>query len=177
MLFIWNLNAQNYKYEHEKNVSHKKVPVKASLTLKEIIKLDKNKSWFKENNIDRISYEFKANINSNKISVEFDSLGNFEDLELDFKFEKLDIEIQKRLTKYLESNYKSYRIKSIQLQWTNQLTAMNFSDFKDYSNVEIVIKAKKNNSFGNFELLFDHLGNPISESEILDRTNSDHLDY
>lgn len=175
--FVFNLNyAQNYKFEHEKSVSYKKVPDLALETTKFICGQNKKGKWIKENSIDHISFEFKAKINGQKISIEFDSSGNFEDLELDFILEKLSSVVQGIITKHLRK-YDAYRIKSLQLQWTSYEMALSYATLADYSNIEIVIKANKGKHFGNFELLFDKEGNFVRESEIVDKINSDHLDY
>lgn len=176
-LTFWNLNAQSYKYEHEKTVSFKKVPEIALEAVKHICGQYKKGKWLKEISIDQFSFEFKTRIEKQKISIEFDSSGNFEDLELNFSLKKLNQSIQNNISKYLIANYKAYQIKSLQLQWTSHEKALSYVSLSDYSNIEIVIKAQKGKQFGNFELLFDKEGNFISESEIIDKINSDHLDY
>jgi hypothetical protein len=176
-LTVWNLNAQNYKYEHEKTVSFTDVPDLAIETVEYLCGQHKKGKWLRENNIDRISFEFKTKIDKQKISIEFDSVGNFEDLEMNYSFKKLSPDLQSKISKYLMDHYKTYSIKTLQLQWTSYERPFTNTSFADYTNIEIVIKALKGKQFGSFELLFDKAGKFISESEIVDKINSDHLDY
>ena len=176
-LFVSTLRAQTLKYEHEKSISASKVPGNALKTVEKITKQTKKGKWFVENSIDKISYEYKASFNHQKISIEFDSLGNFEDLELNYPLEKLSPEAIKNIKSILDSKYSSYKIKKLQLQWNDVEKALLYANSVNYSNIEMIVKARKAKTFGIFELLFDKDAKFMSESEIVDKINSDHLDY
>jgi hypothetical protein len=176
-LFVCNLQAQNLKYEHEKSISAIKVPGNALKTVEKITNSSNKGKWFIENSIDKISYEYKATLNHQKISIEFDSLGNFEDLELNYPIEKLTPEAIKNIKSSLDSKYSNYKIKKLQLQWDDVEKAVLYANSVNYSNIEIIVKARKARAFGIFELLFDKDAKFMSESEIVDKINSDHLDY
>ncbi len=181
LLSISKSEAQTqYKLEREIGISEENVPEKALLTISGIDFSNAKKHWYKEWSLTAISYELKVKIDNKKFSIEFDSLGNLEDIERSVKFTMLPSGPKEKIINYLEKNFKKFKIQKSDLQWLGlNVTSQQIisADNIAIDNFELIIKANKNGKFSQFELLFDSAGNFKNEKEIIHQINNDNLEY
>ncbi len=169
------------KYEKESRLKQEKVPSKALQFINSLDKEIKQK-WFFEENLKGNSIEAKFKLNKKKYSVEFDTIGNLQDIEIVYDYKELIEVEQKRITKSLKKSFESYKIKKIQKQYTGDIaTLATFESAKSPNEIcnyayEIVLKAKKNKEWKLFEIAMNAKGEIIEISEIIFR-NTDNLEY
>ncbi|MFC3878712.1 hypothetical protein ACFOSV_00905 [Algoriphagus namhaensis] len=106
------------KVEREKKVKKSEVPSPAKKWLKDAFETLKSPKWYLETNESGYSYEAKFKWNDQYYSVEFDSLGVIEDVEIELNFEELAAEVQQNLNQYFSEGYKNYKIRRLQIQYS-----------------------------------------------------------
>lgn len=178
--FSNNLYAQE-KFEKESRIRQKDVPPKAqrfidSLDLKNKIK------WYREEGMNRKSIEAKFKHNKAKHSVEFDTIGNIEDIEVEIIWEDLNLQLKDSISLHLKKRCSKHKIVKTQIQYlgsesdlfltlkaneTNQFVTINY---------ELIVKCKQSKKVELFECLFNDAGTPLSVSKITFK-NSSHLEY
>lgn len=169
------------KIELEIHVSSSEVPDKA-LKFIENQNFNNRVKWYYEITSGRKSYEAKFNFKGDFHSVEFDTLGNIEDIEVISKFKNLDKNIQKSLDKNLLNIFKKYKIIKLQRQYIgNQHELETFfkkSNIQSLKlNFEIELEGKNEKSSWNiYEILTNSTGEIIQYREISMRP-TDNLNY
>lgn len=162
------------KYEREYGVSLKEVPAPARAFAEKAFPGQKIK-WFKEERLESASFEAKVAA----FSVEFDTLGAIEDLEVLIKFSEIEGPARNSIETTLGKMFPKYKVQRAQIQWTGQEEALQALASGAQTALpltiqyELVVKGKK---AGLFELLFDESGNLLETLEIIPR-NTDILDY
>lgn len=178
LLFSQVLLAQD-KYEKESRVKRSEVPDLAftfidSLGIKSKIK------WYKEQSLSGSSYEAKFKQGALVHSVEFDTLGSIEDVEIEVKVDKIAPKAYDGITKTFGSECTGYSIRKVQQQYTGSrdelFTIIKNENAKTTCNYELVVKCKHEGGVDLFEYLFDSKGELISKSRIVFK-NSSHLEY
>jgi len=180
LTFYFNVRAQ-FKYEREYRISEEEVPEKALLFLGEKTS-DQKVKWYLEDQKDRSSIEAKFRYQNEKYSLEFDSSGNFEDLEILQKRKQITPEVWEKISTHLKQIYEKYKIEKIQVQYSGQIQS-----FKDFLSLrekgaslivkyELVLKAKKQKDWNLYESSFKENGAWEKTLKIKFR-NTDHLDY
>ena len=122
MLFLFAFSVSNAlfaqdKFEKESRIKRKDVPAQAlkfidSLDLKSRVK------WFQEEGLNHKSIEAKFRISKARYSVEFDSLGRIEDIEVEVAWGHLELSLRESIHGQLEQNCSSYKIVKVQRQFT-----------------------------------------------------------
>ena len=110
-----NLYAQE-KYEKESRIKQKNVPSKALLFIDSLNFKNKIK-WYKEEGLYRKSFEAKFKYNKARYSVEFDTLGNIEDLEIEVDWEDLKSNISDSISLQLKIDCIKHKIVKVQKQY------------------------------------------------------------
>ncbi len=165
---------ETIKYETEENIDVKAVPIEAVekiANFQRVLNIEKIK-WVRETNFDRISYEAKGLWQGKPISIEFDSLGQFEDAEITVRLSSIEKETCRKIKRSLRELYPKYRLLKFQLQYSG-----NHSSVIDFMNnetpatsilkrFEIEVFAMIKTNWRSFELLFDELGNLLEKREI-----------
>jgi hypothetical protein len=175
-----NLFAQE-KFEMESRLKQNDVPSNAlnfidSLSLKNKVK------WYLEEGIERKSIEAKFKRSGKKHSVEFDILGNIEDVEIEINWDVLQTPIKDSIKKHLQKDFKKHKIVKTQIQYTgNQMLLfiklLSGEPTEDLTvKYEIIAKCRSEKSTGLFEYLFTNKGQFILASQILLKP-SYHLEY
>lgn len=113
-------SQNDLKVEREEGIKEKHVPKAAIKWLYDAFENVKKPNWFQEFYIDGYSYEAKFRLDGKYFSVEFDSLGTLEDVEIEMDFEELEESVQENLNQYFSSAYQAYRISKIQIQYTGE---------------------------------------------------------
>lgn len=178
--FSNNLFAQD-KFEKESRIEQIDVPSKAlffmdSLNYKAKIK------WYKEEGLTRKSIEAKFKYNKTKYSIEFDTLGNIEDIEIEVNWQDLESDISDLITKQLKQDYSKHKIVKIQKHFAgneNELFALLLNGINSEQSkirYEIIVRCNQQKEVNLFEYLFDEKGICVTKSKIVFK-NSSHLEY
>lgn len=161
------------KTERELRVKEKEVPKEAREWLDDAFETTKRLKWYQEVFESGYSYEAKFKHKSKFFSVEFDSLGRIQDVEIEIDYKELPKEVQTGLEAYLSADYKSSDIKRIQIQYSGNLDDL--EDFFDENNLEgILIRYEiefmgidEDGASGLWEGLFSEDGGLISKRKII----------
>lgn len=178
--FSNNLFAQD-KFEKESRIEQIDVPSKAlffmdSLNYKAKIK------WYKEEGLTRKSIEAKFKYNKTKYSIEFDTFGNIEDIEIEVNWQDLESDISDLITKQLKQDYSKHKIVKIQKHFAgneNELFALLLNGINSEQpkiRYEIIVRCNQQKEVNLFEYLFDEKGICVTKSKIVFK-NSSHLEY
>ncbi|MBT8292923.1 MAG: hypothetical protein KJN70_06585, partial [Eudoraea sp.] len=140
--------------------------------------------FYKELDSAKTSYEAKFKKDRLFYSVEFDEEGLLEDVEILITEVDIPNSSFQAIQEYLKSNFKKYRIRKIQQQYT--LTAFQnventlhkaFQNLIDPKiNYELIVAGKKDRDFQDYEILFDSEGKLIRLRKSLP-ANYDHVLY
>ncbi len=125
------------KLERELRVKEKEVPKPARDWLYDAFETTKRPKWYQEIFESGYSFEAKFKLLGKFYSVEFDSLGAIQDVEIEMGFEELSTEVQSGLNAYFSSEYKSSDIKRLQIQYSGE--ADDLEDFFDEDSLEGIL--------------------------------------
>lgn len=172
---IFNFCFSQEKIEKESGIKPREVPTAAKNWLKDAFENIRKPKWFMEFSQNGKSYEAKFNYQGHFHSVEFDSLGNVEDVEIEIKQSEVLVEVWQEIQSYFETTYDQVKVEKIQ----RQLTASN-SDLEDFFDedekvgvvirYEIVFQGKKG-QWDLWEALFDDSGKFLSKLRVQIRPN------
>lgn len=167
------------KYEKEYRIEASAVPEKAMVLLKTLA-LTKKIKWYKEIGHHRKSIEAKSKQFRKKISIEFTPSGNLEDIEVTVPWKTIPKKTRDSISTYFKTTYSKFKIQKVQLQFKT------VADYKAFTNkesidtytmsYEIVLEAKTNTSYKNYEYGFSEKGTIQSKTEIIP-SNTDHLEF
>jgi hypothetical protein len=176
----FNLSAQD-KFEKESRIKPKVVPSRA-LQFINSLNLTTKLKWFKEEGLDKKSIEAKFKLNKAICSVEFDTLGKIEDVEIEVNWKDLKSDLKDSIFSQLKLDCSSHKIVKVQRQFTgseNDLFALlKTENILEHLEIkyEIIIRCKHQKKVDLFEYLFNNEGKLISKSKIVFK-NSSHLEY
>lgn len=172
---IFNFCFSQDKFERETSIKPSHVPSKATEWLSDAFEKVNKPRWFLEFSQNGKSYEAKFFYQGHYHSVEFDSLGKVEDVEIEINKSEMESDVWEAIQAYFDSEYEQVKVEKIQRQLTGSE-----SDLEDYFDeeededvevrYEIVYQAKK----GHWELweaLFDDSGKIISKLKVTIRPN------
>lgn len=166
------------KIEIEERIEKKEIPLSAQNFIDSLYFFSKIK-WFVEQEYNKKTYEAKTKSKGKKYSIEFDSLGQIEDIELEIKWNQIPISTQNEILKKLNTDFEKHKIKKIQIQYTGKATdliSFQISTENLTIKYEIVLKGQKKSKTSFYEYLFSAKGE--LENEILfEFRNTDHLEY
>lgn len=185
IFFLFAINTSHLfaqkKYEKESRFKEKKVP-SIALDFINLLAEDRKVRWYLEEGFDRTSIEAKFKMNNQNYSVEFDRLGNLEDIEIQIKWGDLRKPLKDSVSFYLGRDCKKFKIRRIQLQYLGDHSVL-LSKIKtgestdDYIvRYEIVVKCSHDNNVSLYEYLFSDSGQKLSAAQIVFK-NSSHLEY
>ena len=109
------------KNEKEERIKQSEFPKVAQSYFNFISHDAKYLKFFKETDGDKKSFEAKFKVDKLHYSVEFDTLGNLEDIEIVIKKKYIPKNIYKKIDSYFDSNFKKTRIIKIQKQYVNYI--------------------------------------------------------
>jgi hypothetical protein len=182
LALLWPfISFSQVKYEREYGVSAKEIPVPARVFAEKAFPEQKIR-WYKEEGLESFSFEAKVRRRGTSFSVEFDSLGTIEDVEMLLSFSEIDEPVRKNIEARLGSTFSKYRIQRVQRQLTGkeqaleELVSVGTTGLPFVVRYEIVARGKKDKTTGLYELLFDDQGALLGMKEIIPR-NTDILDY
>lgn len=120
--------AQN-KIEKEERIKENEVPKIARDWLYDAFEKIRRPKWFKEFSESGYSFEAKFKSENHYHSVEFDSLGNILDVEVQLEWSELANEVKSSIENYFDENLKEYKLIKIQIQYSGK--AQDLEDFFD----------------------------------------------
>lgn len=174
-----NLFAQQ-KYERESRLNQNDVPSTAfnfidSLNLKNKVK------WYLEEGLEDKSVEAKFKKNGEKHSVEFDILGNIEDVEIETKWDDLPVTLKNSVSGQLKDDCIKHKIIKAQIQYTGNQGALFLriltGEPVENLTVRYEIKVRcRSTTTELFEYLFTDKGQLIKATPIISKP-SNHLEY
>lgn len=172
------------KFEKESRISPDKVNEKGLDFMSNVNTTSKVK-WYYEQGLSENSYEAKTKISKRRYSIEFDTLFNIQDVEIEISENDIPTQTFTKIEMVLDSIYKKHSISKIQIQYQGDkktlIEVINNNSIKNLSpkvktQYEIIIKCKSTSRPKLYEFTFDAEGKLISKKEIIFNT-SDHLEY
>ncbi|HMQ46960.1 MAG TPA: hypothetical protein PKA00_08175 [Saprospiraceae bacterium] len=169
------------KYEKESRLKEKDVP-SIALDFIDSLAIKKKVKWYLEVGFNRTSIESKFKMNNHKYSIEFDTLGNLEDIELQIKWDELNKTLQDSIDFHLREDCKKFIVRRIQIQYSGDRSVLlpkikTGESAEDYMiKYELVVKCCYENNINLFEYLFSNSGQKLKVSQIVFK-NSSHLEY
>jgi len=138
--------------------------------------------WYQEINLGFYNYEAKVKRNGRHYSIEFDSTGVLQDVEMSIRFSHLPEAVQGAVRAELAGRCSKYRITRVQRQWTGAAQALQelvrngTTGGPHTERIELVFSCKTDRGPVLYEALFDASGNLENLLEIIPR-NTDNLDF
>ncbi|WP_075350870.1 hypothetical protein [Algoriphagus marinus] len=108
------------KVEKEERIREKEVPRIAQEWLYDAFEKVKRPKWYKEFSDSGYSFEAKFQYDDHFHSVEFDSLGNILDVEIEMDWSELKQEVRSSIGNYFGEKYKVHKLIKIQIQYSGE---------------------------------------------------------
>lgn len=170
------------KDEREQRIREAEVPAEILNILKPFTK-DLKVRYISERDGDRSSYEAKFRSKNRTFSVEFDTLGVLEDVEIGIKLKALKKEIRDNINSYLRKSSDSYKILKCQKQYAHVSgdsaeTLRHAINNESHApiNYELEVDMQMGKVLESNEMLFDSEGKFLSKRLIVNRA-TDNLLY
>lgn len=168
-----------FKFEKEYRVKESLVPIKSSNFIQKI-KSKKRLKWYKEESYGGQSFEAKFKLDKIKYSIEFDTLGNLEDIEELIELSDLNDQLKTVINEKLMATFNKNKIEKIQKQLIGEEEAL-IHHFKEENNelisgYELTVKGWKDKEVNLYELFFNEKGELINEQKVIIKS-SVHLEY
>lgn len=179
-IYFNQLYAQQ-KYEKESRLKEKDVPSKA-LDFIDSLEVKGRVRWYLEEGFDRTSIEAKLKFNNQKCSIEFDSIGNLEDIEIPIEWNYLQKSLKDSILVSLGEDCKKFKIQKNQIQYSGDRSTL-LSKMKTRKSgdnyivrYELVVKCSNTKNIALFEYLFNDTGRKLAFYQIVFK-NSSNLEY
>lgn len=183
LLFISSslLFSQN-KFEKESRITIEDVPKKARDFVNKLTPSKKIK-WYLEEGLQGQSIEAKTKYNAKKYSIEFSTLGQLQDVEIELHYKQLPEAIKKAINTHLKSTFLRYKIQKTQIQYSgapDNILAYLKTNITSQNNIttkyELIIKGKTKTTKNLYEFTFNAKGIFEKSSKIVFK-NTDHLEF
>ncbi len=180
LLFPIVLKAQQ-KYEREYRIKSEIIPQSAKEFIDSIVSNSRIK-WYEELGLNSVSIEAKFKFNNRKFSVEFDTLGNLQDVEYTIKQREITPIIYNEIIHNLDSLFQKWKFQKIQIHYKGKpsdiITPLDKNGPSKIVAIfyEIVLKGKDNGNTELYELTFNNQGK-IEKIQQIIQDKSDHLEY
>ena len=148
------------KIEIEERIEKEQVPFLAQKFIDSLHFSSKIK-WYLEKNYIKTTYEAKIKEKGQKYSIEFDTLGKVEDIEVEMKWNQIPVSTQHAICEKLTTEFEKFKIKKIQIQYTGlkkDLFNFKINTQNLVIKYEIVVKGKKESQNSFYEYLFSEKG-------------------
>lgn len=169
------------KFEREYRIKPEEVPEPARSFVTSA-RIDGKIKWYFEENLQQNSIEAKFKHFKRQYSVEFDTLGQLQDIEMEAVLNELSEEVKTSITTQLDSIFEKHTIEKLQVQYRGEISS--FASYIDTKternkytlNYELVVKGRISRKWNLYEVVFDENGNWKNTSKIMLR-DTDHLEY
>lgn len=180
LFLFFQFTAFTQKIEKESRVSVELIPAKAVKFISDLDLNDKVK-WYKEKTTGRDSYESKFKLRGFYYSVEFDTLGNIEDVEILQKKRNLSLEEREVLKAGILKEFEKFKWVKIQRQYIGKehelkkIITQNEELVPPNFEVEVEVLTS-DGSWEMYEILLDNKGEVLMKREVQLRP-TDNLNY
>lgn len=175
--FAWS----QVKFERESRLRVSEVPSSAVAFIEKAAISTKIKWYFEENEAGN-SVEAKFRHQASDYSVEFDTSGLIQDIEIKIDLSELSALQQQAINTALGALFTKYRIRKIQRQYRGStedlLRVMQLVGVVSNNQIryELVVKGRDSNGVNLYEITFDEEGQLLQKRLIIFR-NAEHLEY
>lgn len=184
ILLVFTFSSTSFcqeKMESESRISCNEVPSNAIAFVDSLEQKNKVR-WYLEEGIDNTTIEAKFKKNKEKYSVEFDTTGTLQDVEVEINWASLPKLVKDSIQLKLTKVYKKHKINKVQVQYSGNNTSLikklNSSiEHKDIVvKYEIIVRGRTEEGLALYEYLFNDKGEFVSFSKIIFK-NSSNLEY
>ncbi|MCA0131049.1 hypothetical protein [Winogradskyella alexanderae] len=178
------LSFSQTKNEKEERIKKEAFPKIALLSLDALPQSCNRFKFYRETDGDKKSYEVKFKYNRKLYSVEFNSEGILEDVEVKIKPKSIPLGIHTNIKTYLKGNFDKYKLIKVQEQYiysgesfgNEYLKTILLNTKATPPNFEIIAEVKQNKKRTIKEFTFNSKGEFLS-ARILNRTSYEHVLY
>ncbi|TNF40003.1 MAG: hypothetical protein EP310_09645 [Bacteroidetes bacterium] len=169
------------KFEKESRLKRADIPPVA-LKLIESLAIPGKIKWYSEESLTGNSVEAKFRFNKKHYSVEFDTEGNLQDVEITIEIAEIQEGAKENIFKKLESEFNKFSIQKIQAHYPGKnpeiLSIIKNPPKETGNNVkyELVVNGKTENTTKQYEMVFDNNGILTEKKEIIQK-NADNLEF
>jgi hypothetical protein len=180
MICFHGVHAQK-KYEKESRLEEKDVPSFA-LQFIDSLEVQGKVKWYLEEGLDRTSIEAKFKSDKLNHSIEFDTAGNLEDVEILLKWNDMEESLKDAIINGICADCAKINIQRTQIHYTGDRSALwsmvktGKTTEKYTIRYEIVARCRTASDTVLYEYLFSDTGQILSRSEIIFK-NSSNLEY
>lgn len=174
------LSAQE-KFEKETRLTEENVPINA-LSFWDSLNLQTKVRWYLEESLVQKSVEAKFKWEGQQYSVEFDSTGHLEDIEVKVKWNRLESMVKDTISAFLEKDCEKFSVRKVQIQYSGDRSALKSivkSNNREPSvivNYEVVVKCRQQHTVALYEYLFNEWGKKLARYQVVFK-NSSNLEY
>ena len=169
------------KYEKESRIKLGEAPLLARQFL-DSLNFNRKIKWYMEESLNGKSIEAKSKYQKQRYSIEFDTLGNLQDVEMEIKWDHLSNPLKDSIKQNLKKEFEKFKFIKIQEQLTGSR-----SDIISYllkrkekigltTRYEIVLKGVAAGQVDLFEYTFAESGSIEKRAKVIFR-NTDNLEY
>ena len=169
------------KFEKESRLKQVDVPPLA-LELINSLAISKKIKWYSEQSLTGNSIEAKFSLNKKNYSIEFDTNGNLQDVEISIQITEIQKSVKDNIIKYFESEFDNYSIQKIQVHYPGknpEILSIIKNPPKETSNTvkyELIVNGKTGKLTNQYEMVFNNFGILIERKEIIQK-NADNLEF
>ncbi len=169
------------KFEKESRLKQADVPPLA-LELINSMAIPGKIKWYSEQSLTGNSIEAKFRLNKKHYSIEFDTEGNLQDVEITIQINEIPGEVKEIIFKNLESEFNKYSIQKIQVHYPGnnpEILSIIKNPPKETANTvkyELIVNGKTGNSTKQYEMVFDNNG-ILKEKKEITQKNADNLEF
>ena len=162
------------KYEREYRIKPGAVPPKAARFINDIFKKT-TIHWYGEESLTGTTIEAKLKAGGKRYSIEFDSSGTIQDVEIQRSYSQIPAQTRKALTDQLNQKFDTFTVVKTQLQWTASQSDLKTAILTDklpasvQVRYELIMKAQKNLSASYYEVLCEQTGAIVSVHQLVQR--------
>jgi hypothetical protein len=169
------------KFEKESRLKRADIPPVA-FELIESLAIPGKIKWYSEESLTGNSVEAKFRFNKKNYSIEFDTEGNLQDVEITIEITEIQEGIKETILKKLESEFNKYSIQKIQVHYPGKnpkilsIIKNPPNEFANSVKYELVVNGKTGNTTKQYEMVFDSNGILTEKKEIIQK-NADNLEF
>ena len=169
------------KFEKEYQLKTSEVPLRTRQFV-DSLDFDHRVKWYMEISQSGTSVEAKGRRDGKRYSVEFDTTGKIQDVEIEIPYGAIPNEVQNTMTQQLRGEFDTYRILKMQQQLTGSrnelLTYLTKPRGTSAPTIryEATVKGSKSGERNEFEYTFSLLGEIEKRATVVFR-NTDNLEY
>jgi len=181
LILIFLSSFSQLKFEKESRLKRTDIPPIASEMLDSLAISGKIK-WYSEQSLTGNSIEAKFRLNKKYYSIEFDTEGNLQDVEITIQINEIPGEVKEIIFKNLESEFNKYSIQKIQVHYPGnnpEILSIIKNPPKETANTvkyELIVNGKTGNSTKQYEMVFDNNG-ILKEKKEITQKNADNLEF